>query len=283
MQARYNRHFFSPPNCGRKSIMNMRTVSNLLSGPFFQPMWRKLHKLSLHRMNYGRGATVRGSGEEWVLDHLKQINRHITPFVVFDVGAYTGQYTEKVLSSFGAQAQVYCFEPNEATFNVLKSNHGTKKDVRCYNIGLSDMEESRVLYSNGETSSMASLYHRHPDQSNIIGKQISRIPLTTLDLFCKREKVEGIDLLKMDVEGHELKVLNGAESMIGSGRVRFIQFEFGDCNVYSRTFLRDFLELLRPRYRVFRILHRGLWPIDKYDEALEILKVTNYLAIKEGK
>jgi FkbM family methyltransferase len=233
-------------------------------------------------MNYGRGATVRGSGEEWVLHHLKQNNRQINPFIVFDVGACTGEYTEKVLATFGDQAQIYCFEPNEATFNALKSNHGAKKNVRRLNFGLSDREESRMLYSNGETSSMASLYHRRPDNSNTTGDRISRIPLTTLDLFCKGENVERIDFLKMDVEGHELKVLNGAEDTIRSGRIRFIQFEFGDCNVYSRTFFRDFLDLLRPHYKVFRILHRGLWPIDEYDEALEILKVTNYLAVKEG-
>jgi FkbM family methyltransferase len=262
--------------------VNLRAISNLVSGPFFQPLWRKLHKLSLHRMNYGRGATVRGSGEEWVLDYLKQTNRQTRPFIVFDVGAYTGEYTEKVLATFGDQAQVYCFEPNEETFSVLKSNHGVKKNVRCLNFGLSDREESRMLYSNGGTSSMASLYHRRPDQWNIAGDQISRIPLTALDFFCKGENVEWIDFLKMDVEGHELKVLNGAEGMIRSGRIRFMQFEFGDCNVYSRTFLKDFLELLGPRYKVFRILHRGLWPIEEYDEALEILKVTNYLAIREG-
>jgi len=260
--------------------MNTRTLGNLLSEPFFQPMWKKLHKMSLHRMNYGRGATVAGSGEEWVLDYLKQAKRHAAPFVVFDVGANAGQYTEMILSSLGKRTKVYCFEPNEATFSVLKSNHGAKESVLCYNIGLSDKEESLVLYSNGEISDMASLYHRHLDHANIIMKPISQIPLTTLDLFCKREKVERIDFLKMDVEGHELSVLKGAAQMISSGRIAFMQFEFGDCNVDSRTFFRDFFEFLAPHYKIFRILHRGLWPIDSYDEAYEIFKVTNYFAIK---
>ena len=262
--------------------MNLRALSNLVSGPLFQPMWKKLHKLSLHRMNYGRGATARGSGEEWVLAYVRQNNGRAKPLVVFDVGAYTGEYAGEVLAVFGDQAQVFCFEPNEATFSLLKSTHGNKENVRLYNFGLSDREESRVLYSNGEASSMASLYHRRPDYTNIAGGQISRVPLTTLDLFCKGENIDRIDFLKMDVEGHELKVLKGAEEMIGSGGIRFIQFEFGDCNVYSRTYLKDFLDLLRPRYKIFRILHRGLWPIEEYDEALEILKVTNYLAVREG-
>ncbi len=261
--------------------MNLRAVSNLVSGPFFQPLWKKLYKLSLHRMNYGRGATVRGSGEEWILNHLKQCNGRTKPFVVFDVGAYTGEYTDKVLAVFREQAQVYSFEPNEATFEALKASHGAKKNVLLYDFGLSDREESRVLYSNGETSCMASLYHRRPEQYNAAIDEISRIPLTTVDLFCKGEGVGRIDLLKMDVEGHELKVLNGAEKMIEAGRIRNIQFEFGDCNVYSRTFFKDFFELLRPRYRIFRILRRGLWPIDEYDESLEILKVTNYFAAQE--
>jgi FkbM family methyltransferase len=262
--------------------VNLRIIGNLVSGPLFQPLWRKLHKLSLHRMNYGRGATVRGSGEEWVLNYLKRKNEQVRPFVVFDIGAYTGEYTEKVLAVFGDQTQVSCFEPNETTFTILKSSHGAKQNVRLYNFGLGDREESRVLYANGETSSMASLYHRRSDRLNIPGDRISQIPLTTLDLFCKGENIDRIDFLKMDVEGHELKILNGAENMIRSGSIRFIQFEFGDCNVYSRTFLRDFLDLLRPHYRVFRILHRGLSPIGEYDEALEVLKVTNYLAEKVG-
>jgi FkbM family methyltransferase len=277
-----DRPFIFRLTCDKKCTMNTRALGNLFSGPSFQPMWKRLHKLSLHRMNYGRGATVAGSGEEWVLGYLKRANRHRTPFVVFDVGANTGRYTEMALSSLGKHTKVYCFEPNEATFSVLKSNHGTNESVRCYNIGLSDKEESLVLYSNGETSGMASLYLRHLDHAHIIMKPISRVSLTTLDLFCKREKVERIDFLKMDVEGHELKVLKGAAEMISSGGIASMQFEFGDCNVDSRTFFRDFFEFLTPHYKVFRILHQGLWPIDNYDEAYEIFKVTNYFAIRRG-
>ena len=255
-------------------IVNTRRIlGNPFSGPFFQPLWRRLHKLALHRMNYGRGVILY-NGEDWVLRHLKRRCEHIKPFVVFDVGANVGHYTAMVLSTFGGRAQVYAFEPNETTYGILKSRHGANESARCYNAGFSDKEETLLLYSHADVSYLSSLYKRHSEQLTVT----SSIACTTLDLFCKAERVEMIDLLKMDVEGHELKILAGASHMIQSGRVRYIQFEFGDCNVDSRTFFRDFFELLTPRYTLHRILRRGLEPILEYNESYEIFKGTNYLA-----
>jgi len=250
-----------------------------VAGPFFQPLWRKLHKLALHRMNYGRGATVQGSGEEWVLRYLCEHSSETEQFTVFDVGAHVGLYTERVLSHFGERAAVYCFEPNGAAFEILTSRYSADGRVHCLNAGLSDKEQTRTLYSERQNCYMASMYSRHLDRIEGVMKETSQIPCTTIDIFCKAWRVENIDLLKIDVEGHELKIIEGASGMIGSGRIASIQFEFGDCDLESRTFFRDFFELLRPRYRLYRALYRGLWPLDAYDEALEIFKSTNYLAI----
>jgi FkbM family methyltransferase len=256
--------------------MNARRIGNAFSGPFLQPVWRRLHRLALHRMNYGRGVLTNDSGEEWVLRYLRRRHEPIRPFVAFDAGANTGAYTELVLAVFGDMAQVYCFEPNEATFALLKSKYRAAGCVRCYDVGLSDKEETLPLYSDGQRSFLASHYRR-PGMSMAPAAQVR---CTTVDRFCETEGVGTIDLLKMDVEGHELQVLRGASGMIESGRIGHIQFEFGDCNINSRTFFRDFFELLTPRYRIHRIVRRGLAPIDRYDEACEIFKGTNYLAAR---
>jgi hypothetical protein len=50
---------------------------------------------------------------------------------------------------------------------------------------------------------------------------------TTLDLYCERNGVADIDLLKVDVEGAEFQVLVGARRMLGARRVRCVTFEFG--------------------------------------------------------
>ena len=107
------------------------------------------------------------------------------------------------------------------------------------------------------------------------------IELTTLDAFCELHGIAAIDFLKLDVEGHELAVLQGAGNMINSGNLRLIQFEFGPANIYSRTYYYDFWQLLSDRYRIFRIVPRGLVAIDAYREQNEVFLTSNFLAIRQ--
>jgi hypothetical protein len=92
--------------------------------------------------------------------------------------------------------------------------------------------------------------------------------------------IEHIDLLKLDVEGHELEVLKGAQQLFASGRVATVSFEFGGCNIDSRTYLRDFFEFFSARHmQLARVSTFGhLQPIANYDESLEQFRTTCYFA-----
>src|SRR5262249_51443129 len=105
------------------------------------------------------------------------------------------------------------------------------------------------------------------------------IRLRRLDDVVKERGIERIDLLKLDVEGHELRVLEGAEETMKRGGVDLIQFEFGGSNIDSRTYLQDFFYLLRPRYRLHRIVKDGIVPVDTYRERYECFITTNFLAV----
>ena len=89
-------------------------------------------------------------------------------------------------------------------------------------------------------------------------------------------------MLKIDVEGHEFNVLKGAEKLLSSNSVRYIQFEFSEFNMESGVFLRDFFNMLTPRYRIYRILRRGLAPLNTYNTYQEVFKTTNYLAVSDN-
>ncbi|MFN8245330.1 MAG: hypothetical protein U0T56_02965 [Ferruginibacter sp.] len=86
----------------------------------------------------------------------------------------------------------------------------------------------------------------------------------------------------MDVEGHELSCLKGASTMIKNGAIDFIQFEFGGCNIDSRTYLQDFWYLLHDQYNFYRIVKDGLMPIEQYNERWEIFKNINFLLEKKA-
>ena len=99
-----------------------------------------------------------------------------------------------------------------------------------------------------------------------------------MDDFCEEESIDNIRFLKLDVEGHELDVLKGAERMRGEGRISSIQWEFGGCNIDSRTYFRDFFYLLNDQYRIFRVVKDGIYPVTGYWESLEIFETVNYFA-----
>jgi len=107
-----------------------------------------------------------------------------------------------------------------------------------------------------------------------------KVQIQTLDDFCAEKGIEHIHYLKMDVEGHELSVLQGGREMLAKGAIDWIQFEFGGCNIDSRTYLRDFFELLTPYYDIYRLLRNGFRPIRRYHETYEIFTTTNFIAIR---
>jgi hypothetical protein len=112
--------------------------------------------------------------------------------------------------------------------------------------------------------------------------EVETVSLRRIDDICRELAIERVDLLKLDVEGHELAALEGARDLLERGAIWAIQFEFGGTNIDSRTFFRDFWQLLSPQYTIHRILWDGLLPIECYHERLETFLGANYLAIIRG-
>ena len=86
-------------------------------------------------------------------------------------------------------------------------------------------------------------------------------------------------MLKVDVEGHELAVLRGAQGTLARDCIALVQFEVGPTTLAAGNSFWQFWELLSPRYRLYRILPDGLAPIDRYREQDEVFLTTNYLAV----
>lgn len=248
---------------------------------FAQPYWVRLHHAALRGLNISVSHLPNVNGEERFIKRFLALQPE-AELVVFDVGANVGKYAQCILDNRSRNVSLFCFEPSRATFEQAQSNLALYENVELYNFGFSDEEATVPLFSNGVGSELASVYQRELAHHNITLNQVEHIELKTLDEFCQNKNITHIDLLKLDVEGHELSVLCGAKNMLSQRGADFIQFEFGGTNIDSRTFFRDFFLLLNPDYRICRVVSDGLTQIDKYNESLEIFIYTNFVAVSRN-
>jgi hypothetical protein len=105
------------------------------------------------------------------------------------------------------------------------------------------------------------------------------VEVSTLDLFLKDQSFDRIDFLKIDTEGFEMDVLNGATHALAKDQIGVIQFEFNALHIGRRQFLVDFMERL-PGHRLYRLLSDGMVALDKlkpYER--EIFAFQNIVAI----
>ena len=138
-----------------------------------------------------------------------------------DVGANIGQNTSVMAHRTGTAGLVYAFEPHPQTFLQLKANHALWKGrmtngIQLENLGLGAKQADAFLYTDSPFLSGSALH----DQASQTKKSF-KVHVETLDIFVKGQ----IGVCKIDVEGHELKVLIGAEEALSRHAIRDIIFE----------------------------------------------------------
>jgi len=126
--------------------------------------------------------------------------------------------------------------------------------------------------------------HRRPaiEEAMSMSPVFYYVDLKRIDTFCEENQIKHINFLKIDTEGHELFVLQGAEKLISSQNVDMIQFEYGGCYLDSKTTLKEVYNFLNSKsYTIYRITGKGLIKISKWRAGLENFCYSNFLAVKK--
>jgi FkbM family methyltransferase len=123
---------------------------------------------------------------------------------VIDVGAHAGYYTVLFSRLVGASGRVFAFEPHPANFELLSRNVRRRAagNVHTCRAAVSDREAQADFWQ-------APLSLGHSLLPVKAGAERMRVQTVTLDAFCRREALEHVDLVKIDVEGAEPEVFDG--------------------------------------------------------------------------
>jgi len=231
-------------------------------------------------MGIGAGSGVSSSGEVSVMHTLK--GRSTPPYCIFDVGSNKGQFLRLVLNSTTADTvSIHCFEPGRETFKALSDSFSADERIRLNNLGLGKDKGEATLYFDEAGSGLASLSQRRLGHYGIDFNKSEVVGIDTIDNYCSENGIDHIHWLKIDIEGHELDALAGAGSMFDERAIDIVTFEFGGCNIDTRTFFQDFWYFFRGvDMDLFRIAPSGyLHPIRTYQEIHEQFRTKNFAAL----
>jgi FkbM family methyltransferase len=143
--------------------------------------------------------------------------------VCIDVGANIGYYT-LLFAKLAPRGKVVAFEPVPMTYHMLSvnllANGVTNAVVSTLVIGDSEKDVNFVVSRDGAFSSLVDT-GREPTQRMIC------VPMTSLDGYCADQGITRVDVLKVDVEGAETRVIEGASNLFenASRRPRIVMLE----------------------------------------------------------
>lgn len=155
---------------------------------------------------------------------------------VFDVGANIGQSISRYRDDF-PNCFITSFEPNPEIFSVLEKNWGDVSGITLNPVALANTIGHASFYATRvpevgsllePTEHMIKLSSEHKYDYKTIN-----VPTLTLDHYCQANNINKIDILKLDVQGFELNVLQGAEILLHDGKVTMIYSEVTFAETYT--------------------------------------------------
>ena len=167
-----------------------------------------------------------GEGTSWhgnTIEYLKQVYNKTTFRGCVDVGASYGFLSVPFSFMF---EKVYSFEPNPGVIECLEQNILSRDNIEVYGKALSNKSGSFHLEVPREVSGAGQVHLEEPQVNNTI-HPVEVITLDSLNLV-------DIDFIKIDVEGHELELIEGAIQTIQKYRPVIY------CEVHSHRSMNDY-------------------------------------------
>jgi FkbM family methyltransferase len=197
---------------------------------------------------YNHGLAGIGGLQASLIQHIylfKKVNLGPSPILV-DVGANVGNVSYWFLRMF-RDSKVFAIEPSHVSFQALEKNLSIFAPSRVKLFYSLCSSESRKLL-NFKIDVKESSLSKISDYSNDSQATKNLVESSTLDLLLGEENLSRIDVLKIDVEGHELEVLIGSKSILS--KVHYLHIELNQSN-YT---IGDMFKLLETHERSIQLV-----------------------------
>jgi len=170
---------------------------------------------------------------------------------VFDVGSHKGEFIKLILKNFVIE-KIYSFEPSEKNYKILNKNihnlSSKKNQIYLNNFALGEVNEMRKFKQMQESSSSTlsnintnTKYFKRKNFFLNFGLDTKIFEETSINVrngfsFLKEKKIDKIDLLKIDTEGHEYFVIKGFGDNIDKVKVIFFEHHYDQMIMKDYTF-----------------------------------------------
>ena len=199
-----------------------------------------------------------------IVDYLTKLNIH----TLIDVGSHKGEFINNILKKININ-KIYAFEPNKNNFKELK-----KKKIKLYKIALDNkVGIKKILINRLSSTSTLSKINKNSlffilknfitnDNNNYVKEYM--VKTSTLDNILKKKNLRPNTLLKIDVEGYELKVLEGSKHILR--KINYIIIENHFFNMYLNSEFKKCNKLLLKNN--FKLLKRFIFPLFNFEDRL---------------
>ena len=203
-----------------------------------------------------------------IFNHLKKSNIG----VVLDIGANEGQYSQE-LRKAGFKGRIFSFEPLSEAYKNLKLNAAHDEKWHTFNFALGEVDRMALINISKHSPSssilpMTSLHREAAPGSEYISEE--QIEIKTLDNIFDTLSIPSENVfLKVDTQGYERKVLDGAINSLS--QISGIQLELSTVELYERE--EAYYSLCRfveeKNFRLIRVIpgfsHKGTHEMLQYD------------------
>jgi len=197
---------------------------------------------------------------------------------IIDVGSNTGQSMDLFISVFPG-CKIYSIEANPDCFDLLNEKYKGKEKIELFNIGISDSNSRKKFYINVlDTTSTLESINQDSDylkmKKNVLGvkdliEKVIDIDVVTLESFIKESKIEKVDLIKIDTEGHELNCLQGLLNETNSNFPQYLQLEMHFDDMYENK--NKEIESLLSKYK-FKLLKSIKHSFGNFEDRIYMLE-----------